>query len=340
MKMNISDKYQLIRQLTFKRTFNLLKLYFSFLWARITKNGKISGYPMAISIEPTTACNLQCPECPSGLKSFTRTTGNLSQELHSKIIDEIKDSVWYINYYFQGEPFINPHFLSFIKYANSKGIYCSTSTNAHFLNSEKAKETVESGLHRLIISIDGTTQDTYEKYRKNGSLSKVIEGTNNILKWKKDLKSKTPHVIFQYLVVNHNEHQLKDAINLSRELGVDEIRFKTAQVYDYKYGNALLPKNDNYSRYRKQKDGTYKIKNKLYNQCWRMWSSNVITVDGKLVPCCFDKDAIHQIGDLKTNSFKSIWKSKAYQSFRKNILSNRKEIKICKNCTEGTKVWT
>ena len=338
--MSLYNNYQLIKHFTLKRIFNLVKLYVSFLNSRITKMGKISGYPMAVSIEPTTACNLGCPECPSGLKAFSRPTGNLTLELHEKIIDQIKENVLYINYYFQGEPYINPHFLSFIKYAKTKDIYCSTSTNAHFLTSQKAKETVLSGLDKMIISIDGTTQETYEKYRKNGSLDKVIEGTNNIIEWKKKLNSKTPYVIFQFLVVKHNEGQLTDAKKLSKELGVDEIRFKTAQVYDYKNGNRLIPENEKYARYKITKNGDFKLKNKLYNHCWRMWSSSVFTFDGKLVPCCFDKDAKHQIGNLQTHSFKTIWNSKVYQDFRKNILNNRKEIDICKNCTEGTKVWS
>jgi len=338
--MSLSNNYQLIKHFTLKRAFNLVKLYVSFLNSRITKMGKISGYPMAVSIEPTTACNLGCPECPSGLKAFSRPTGNLTRELHQKIIDQIKENVLYINYYFQGEPYINPNFLSFIKYAKTKDIYCSTSTNAHFLSPQKAKETVLSGLDKMIISIDGTTQETYEKYRKNGSLNKVIEGTKNIIEWKRNLKSKTPYVVFQFLVVKHNEDQLTDAKKLSKELGVDEIRFKTAQVYDYKKGNSLIPENEKYARYKKTKNGDFKLKNKLYNHCWRMWSSSVFTFDGKLVPCCFDKDAKHQIGNLQTHSFKTIWKSKVYQDFRKNILNNRKEIDICKNCTEGTKVWS
>jgi radical SAM protein with 4Fe4S-binding SPASM domain len=70
-----------------------------------------------------------------------------------------------------------------------------------------------------------------------------------------------------------------------------------------------------------------------------MWSGCVITWDGKVVPCCFDKDAKHQLGDLKTQSFRQLWKSKLYQSFRTSILKSRKEIDICQNCSEGTKVW-
>ncbi|PIZ06251.1 MAG: radical SAM protein, partial [Flavobacteriales bacterium CG_4_10_14_0_8_um_filter_32_5] len=214
--------------------------------------------------------------------------------------------------------------------ANSKKIYTATSTNAHFLTDEMAKKTILSGLDRLIISIDGITQEVYENYRIHGKLDKVLEGTKNILKWKKELKSNTPYVIFQFLVVKPNEHQIEDAKVLADELGVDEIRFKTAQVYDYENGNPLLPTIEKYSRYKKQANGKYALKNKMLNECWRMWSSCVITWDGKVVPCCFDKDATHQLGDLSTSNFNQLWKSEAYQKFRKNILTNRQSIDICK----------
>ena len=120
-----------------------------------------------------------------------------------------------------------------VKYASSKKIYTATSTNAHYLTDEVARKTVESGLDRLIISIDGTTQDVYKQYRVGGNLNKVIEGARNIVKWKKELKSKTPFVFFQFLVVKPNEHQVADIKKLAAEIGVDEVRFKTAQVYDY-----------------------------------------------------------------------------------------------------------
>jgi MoaA/NifB/PqqE/SkfB family radical SAM enzyme len=111
-------------------------------------------------------------------------------------------------FYFQGEPFLNPDFLTMVQYAVSKKIYTATSTNAHYLTDAVAKRTVESGLDRLIISIDGTTQETYQQYRVGGRLDKVLQGAANIVKWKKELKSKTPFVVFQFLVVRHNEHQV------------------------------------------------------------------------------------------------------------------------------------
>ena len=66
-------------------------------------------------------------------------------------------------------------------------------------------------------------------------------------------------------MVKPNEHQIDDLKLLAKEIGVDEVILKTAQVYDYKYGNELIPDNEKYSRYKKHSDGTYSIKNSLEN---------------------------------------------------------------------------
>jgi len=263
----------------------------------------------------------------------------LDHSLFQTVIDQLQDTLSYLTFYFQGEPYLHPQFIPMVEYAYRRGIYTATSTNAHFLNDGNAKATVESGLDRLIISIDGTTQDTYESYRIGGSLEKVIRGTENIVKWKKQLKSLTPHVVFQFLVVKPNEHQIQDVYKLARQLGVDQVALKTAQIYDYQNGSPLIPSQDKFSRYRKTSQGHYEIKSSMHNQCWKMWHSCVVTWDGKVVPCCFDKDAKFVLGNLKENSFEEIWNGPGYQQFRQSLLRSRREIEICKNCTEGTKVW-
>lgn len=329
----------IISKLTIGKAANYALTLSSYAWSRFTGSSAHWGKPIRISIEPTTACNLRCPECPSGLRSFSRPTGRMNLTMLDNILSDIKGHCININFYFQGEPYLHPQFLEMVSRCNRAGIYSETSTNAHFLNSEKAKETVESGLDRLIISIDGTEQETYESYRKEGSLEKVIEGTKNIIHWKKELKSSTPHVIFQFLVVKPNEHQVDEVKLLAKKLGVDAVKFKTAQIYDFENGSDLIPSIDKYSRYVKRSNGKWEIKNPLDNHCWKMWCGSVITWDGKVVPCCFDKDAQHAMGSLREQPFSEIWKSNPYKNFRKSILISRSEIEMCKNCSEGTTVW-
>ena len=335
----LKDKFQILRTMNPRRVWNLILLKYSYFSSKHLKSSRISGLPFSLSIEPTTACNLSCPECPSGLKQFSRPTGKLNAVTNQKFLLEVRKHVFYINYYFQGEPFLNPDFLEFIRQATKLNIYTATSTNAHFINKEKAIEIVNSGLKRLIISVDGTSQQTYENYRVNGKLEKVFAASQHLVDAKKELKSATPHLIFQFLAVKPNEHQIPEIYELAKKIGIDEVRIKTAQFYEYKNGNALMPENENYARYRKNPDGTYSLKYKLFNHCWRMWSGSVVTWDGKIVPCCFDKDATHVLGDFNQNSFKSIWNSASYTQFRKAVLSKRSKIEICTNCTEGAKVW-
>lgn len=335
----LKDGLNIASRTTWKRSLNAAKVIHSYYFSRLTGKPSIGGMPISISIEPTTSCNLRCPECPSGLRSFTRATGKLDMSLFKYVIDQLAPTLSYLTFYFQGEPYLHPEFTDMTGYASSKGIYTATSTNAHYLTCEVARKTVESGLDRLIISIDGTTQQSYESYRVGGSLRKVIEGTKNVISAKKALRSGTPHVIFQFLVVGPNEHEIPEVYALAKELGVDQVVLKTAQIYDYENGSALIPQQGQYSRYRKNADGTYAIKNRMSDHCWKMWHSCVVTWDGKVVPCCFDKDAHFVLGDLKQTTFQEIWRGEAYDNFRKSLLTSRRDIEMCRNCTEGGSVF-
>lgn len=339
-RFNLHDSVNFLNKLTIRRAWNAAKVLSSFYVSRVMNKPVQWGLPISISFEPTTSCNLRCPECPSGLREFTRPTGMLKKDFFSNTIDDLHKDLLYLIFYFQGEPYLNRDFLEMVKYASSKGIYTATSTNAHYLTDDVAKRTVESGLDRLIISIDGTTQEVYQQYRVGGNIEKVLEGARNIVKWKKELKRKTPFVFFQFLVVKPNEHQVDEIKQLAKEVGVDEVRFKTAQVYDYENDpNQLIPMNEKFSRYKKNADGNYVAKNKLMNRCWKLWHANVITWDGLVVPCCFDKDATHQLGNLKMESFKDIWRNDNYKQFRRELMTSRKNIDICSNCSEGVSVW-
>ncbi len=335
----LQDAMNIASKMTWKRATNAIRIVQSYRASRRRGSSSINGLPVSISIEPTTSCNLRCPECPSGLRSFTRPTGMLDSKMFTRLIDELAPTLAYLTFYFQGEPFLNPAFLDMVGYASRKGIYTATSTNAHYLNAENARRTVSSGLDRLIVSIDGTTQQSYESYRIGGTLSKVIEGTRNVIEAKRQQRSKTPHVVFQFLVTGPNEHEIPEVFRLGRKLGVDQVVLKTAQIYDYENGSPLIPKQDRYSRYRQNADGTWSIKNSLADHCWKMWHSCVVTWDGKIVPCCFDKDAHFVMGNLKENSFSEIWKGAQYDQFRNSLMRSRSEIEMCRNCTEGSRVF-
>jgi radical SAM protein with 4Fe4S-binding SPASM domain len=297
----------------------------------IAKKTIILGKPESISVEPTNICNLSCPECPTGTNSLTRTTGDIDLKLFKQIIDDGKKYLYNIILYFQGEPFISKDIYEQIRYAKNNKLYTITSTNGHYLNKENCKSIINSGLDRLLISLDGTNQETYEKYRIGGDFNKVIDGIKTLVATKQELNSKAPYLILQFLVFKHNQHQINEIKQLGKELGVDKVEIKTAQIIN---NSAINTSIDKFSRY-KETDKKLEIKTKLANRCKRMWNSVVVTIDGNISPCCFDKDSMHNYGNYSDISFKEIRKHKSYLAFSNKILSDRKSIDICTNCSEG-----
>jgi radical SAM protein with 4Fe4S-binding SPASM domain len=137
--------------------------------------------------------------------------------------------------------------------------------------------------------------------------------------------------------MKQNEHLIEDVKQYGKDAGVDKVVFKTMQVSTYENAKKFLPSNKKYSRYTVE-NGSFKIKREVKNHCFALWRTSVITWDGKVVPCCFDKDASFKMGSVNGRSFDSVWKSVQFNKFRKRILNNRKSVEMCTNCTEGLKV--
>lgn len=331
----INHYTRFLKILSLKKLHNLYLIYSSYCSSLISKKITHKGEPWSLSLETGTFCNLSCLECPSGQKQFTRPTGTMSLDTFKQIIDkQYKTLIWLI-LYFQGEPYLNKSFFEMVTYAKKKRIFCTTSTNGHFLTKTNALKTVNSGLDRLIISLDGLDQSTYEKYRVGGNFGQVKQGIKNLIEAKKELKKSHPFIVIQFIVFKTNEHQLEEAKKLKKELGVDKVEIKTAQVYSTNDKNQLIPENKKHRRYKQNKSGEWEIKNKAPNKCNRMWRAAVITWDAQVVPCCFDKDADFQMGNILQNSFGEIKNNNAYTKFRNQVFTNRSQIDICRNCSEG-----
>ena len=257
--------------------------------------------------------------------------------LYQRLIRQQRKTLSYLILYLQGEPYLHPQFVEFAKFAKQMRIFSAVSTNGHFLNDEVARLTVESGLDRLIVSVDGASQEVYEKYRVGGRLATVLEGMRRIVFWKGKLQMSHPLLEMQFIVFGHNEAEIDAMKKLKNDIKADRLVLKTAQVYDYEEGSPYMTNIKELSRYEAKGDGTYRIKNKLKNHCWRMWSGSVVTEDGKVVPCCFDKNADYVMGNINEKTFAEIWEGDAYREFRQKISVSRSLIPMCRNCTEGTR---
>ena len=314
----------------FVKTTNALAAGSSFLISSLTGKPVISGMPATVSFELTNYCNLKCPECASGSGQMKRERGFMDIGLFEKVISELRTYLYNINLYFQGEPMMHPGFFLFT--GHSENIKMVVSTNGHFLTAENSEKLAMSGLSKLIVSLDGMDQVVYSEYRLNGNLGKVIEGIKNVAA-ARDRFNSSMKLELQFLVSRHNEHQIAEAERFAKEVKAS-LKLKSMQVINSQDAGKWMPSVKKHARY-KNTDGKYLIKNSLPARCLRLWLNPVITWDGKVIPCCFDKDAEFVMGDLNNESFRSIWNGKLYNEFRKKILTGRNKVDICRNCTSG-----
>ncbi len=292
------------------------------------------SYPLFLGVEPTTACQLRCPHCISGLRAFERPTGRMDPALLEALLKELHPHLWGVLFYFQGEPLLHPHIGQLILKASRYRLFTSLSTNGLLLSEPKIYELLAAGLTHIRISIDGMTSDSYAHYRQGGDLEAVLSGVEKLLAYRKAFRSFYPLVEVQMILFRHNFSEVPAFLAWAKRVGADAARLKTAQVLSPTPESLAEWVPPQASRYAYQADEA------LPNRCWRLWRSAEVTWDGQVLPCCFDKQAHHTFGRMnRGRSLKEIWCSPAAQQFRRTVFSHRAGTEICRNCTEGVRVW-
>ena len=296
--------------------------------------------PLFVSVEPSAVCQLRCPACPVGLsatRSVSPQGGLMPRDLWERVLSQIKDSAWVVQFYFQGEPLLNKDLPLMIREAHGAGLYTIVSTNAQAMTPELAQALVAAGLNRIIISMDGLTQETYEAYRVGGSLDQCKAA----LRWLQEAKQKQSSIPpsmggsrgavieLQVLRLRSNEHEWAAFKKEYKALGADRLVFKTAQLYDYRHGHPLMPSEPRYRRYEQHADGLW-YRKPLSKGCFRVWSGVVIAANGDVLPCCYDKDHAHAYGNLRTASLRDLFSGPKAQAFRAQALLQTPQ--ICQEC--------
>lgn len=318
--------------LTRFRVGNALKCYMSYALGRFGSARFHS--PLFVSVEPAAVCQLRCPACPVGLRHLDVSTSRdlertMSLDVWHRVLSQIRDTAFIVQFYFQGEPLLNKNLPQMIAEAHEAGLYTIVSTNAQALTTEWAEALVQAGLNRIIVSMDGLSDESYNAYRVGGSLEKCKEAIAWLRKAKRVTGYGLPVIELQCLRLKTNEHEWGQFKREYKRLGADRLVFKTAQLYDYASGHPLMPSNPRYSRYIQGSDGSYH-RRKLSKRCFRVWSGAVVTTSGEVLPCCYDKAHAYAYGNITERPLAELFSSKKAQAFRRAAWKEQPD--ICKEC--------
>lgn len=295
---------------------------------------RVRHLPTFVSIEPANYCQLRCPACPVGQRAANNThhrAQNMSWDTYLRILTQVQATAHTIQFYFQGEPLLNPLLPKMIARAREAGLFTVVSTNAQALTRSMAHELVKSGLHRIIVSIDGFSEESYAAYRVGGDLHRALEGLQFLREAKAEYGSSIC-IELQVLRLRSNEHEWQWIKRHYKSLGATRLVFKAAQLYDYQHGHSLMPTDERYSRYKKGEDGIYHLARPRRRSCYRLWSGCVVTTTGEVLPCCYDKAGEHAFGSLMEQNLEQVWHNKNADDFRRQVLQDSHAIPICREC--------
>ncbi len=193
-------------------------------WERSRGRETVTGLPYVTVLDPTNVCNLKCPICPTTKGILPQPSGRISLEDYRRFVDRIAPHTYRLILYNWGEPFLHRQIVEMLHYAHRNKISTQISSNLNILPREGAEALVRSGLDDLVVSCDGLTQETYERYRVRGNLSKLVTNMNLIRDAKRKLKCSRPNIELQFLVFQHNEHEVPRVEEFARGHGADVVR--------------------------------------------------------------------------------------------------------------------
>lgn len=296
--------------------------------------------PFSAVIDPTNVCNLDCPLCASRLQHYSK--GYMTHETFDLILKKIP-SLRIVVFFNWGEPFLNPRIFEFFRKAVDKNIYTITHSNFSLERDDSFFENIiKSGLHQLVLSIDGFTQKNYEQYRIKGNIELILSNMKRLVAVKKKLKSRDPKIVWKFIVNRFNENEIGMAKDFCKKHGIEFVTDRIGlgdDIPDFQFGpsvterrNKWLPKNTDYILpvYKNEKSYKYPY---IDAPCGQLFSSIVVNHDAKITPCCWVTNKDNTFGDLKEQSFEEIWHNEKYKHSRGLFLENPFEKKIETVCT-------
>ncbi|MFQ5956544.1 MAG: radical SAM/SPASM domain-containing protein [Candidatus Brocadiales bacterium] len=322
------------RALSTRRLYNLLmgKLQHRLGYSRLY------SYPAKITIESGNICNLRCPLCPTGQNDPSAEKGLMSFETYKKVVDELGEDLYLMRLYNWGEPLLNPELVPMIEYAVSKGIIVKISTNLDVkIDANQVKALLCSGVHKIYVSCNGTSEETYPIYHVGGNFSRVMDNLRMLATKRSELHSPTD-IVWLFHVFSHNEHEIErakeEAAKLGIRLEVNKMRpdmgkeiFETAEEAIERDGR-WLPEDPQYNIFDMEKK-----RPKRRSSCDLLWTETVINWDGSVLPCCSVYSEKYAFGNILKRPFREIWNGESYQAARRDVLSKENGTwTICRAC--------
>lgn len=302
-------------------------------WDRAQHFEEELPYPLHVDLELTFSCNLRCPMCIMSLpKQELRQWGDprikMTLEAAKRIIDEgVREGQVSLGLNGTNEPLLTPYLVDIVEYAKAQGMLdIMFNSNASLLTEGLSHRLLESGLTRIMFSLDAVTQETYDQIRIGSDFDKVMSNIQTFLRLKREKGSILPLVRVSFVKMSINEHELEPFLNQ----WVEKVDFISVQ----QYGNPFQGQGKSAKEVLRSQALDFQFEE--YFRCPQPWVRALVRNDGRVLPCCAFLGMKFDLGNIFDSSLKEIWQSPRWRDLRQLHREGRfAQEPICKECKES-----
>lgn len=290
-------------------------------WSEYPKNGVVNKVPLQIDLFAVDICNLKCPMCPR--QDFVPGKGYMTFDTIKMILDQATEhGLCAFNFGGLGEPTLHPDLFRIIQYAKEKGVVdVNMHTNGTRLDHDFNKQLLDSGLDRLIISLDSADKEKYEKIRVGAKFEKVCAGVEDLLLQRKEHLKTRLHIKANFIEMDEDNPGEKNKFLSYWSQKVD--RISILRYLDCRNGEEGLFHKKNYVQ-----DDAF--------CCAELWRRLAIWSDGTATICFRDIKKRFAIGNINEQTVAEIWTGEKMNRVRDmHCRENFKSLSLCSSCPDS-----
>lgn len=316
---------------------------------------KVKSYPIDATIDLVTACQLKCHYCAVGNQTIHRKVSYMKNDIFTWIANEILDATFITWFFSAGEPLLHKYIADLIGKVKEKEIFSVISTNLSLaLSGEKIDALLLCGLGMISVSLDGASPETYMKYRRGGQFDLVWKNLGRLIQRKQQLGLTTPFIEWRYLVFEHNQHELRLAMQMAEDIQVDLFEVFPGYAPDEPQGcdvrRATIPlpmavKGVTLDKGRLRNQTTLQRNLRGRKEAIRLgditdspkcdwhYYGAMIYPDGALAPCCVATDEEDDFTHiLHHKSFHDAWNAPVFTRTRRGMRDDLPTGTVCDRC--------
>lgn len=288
-------------------------------WARYL-DIKRTPEPHLHQIEPTNHCLYSCVMCPRP-KKMKREKGFLDFDLFAGVIDEVSSysetsKAREIELFHFGESLLHPDIDKMVSYGAGRGLRLTLSVNGPQLYPELSGKILAGGPFRLIVSLDGHDQSSYQSVRgANADYEKAADNIRTLISLHEKMKSDT--LISVRMILMHSNEECSSLFRKQWEDAGIHVEIREF----FPWGEPDMAGIGSFKKY------------PPFMPCPFPWQYMVVQWNGDVVPCCRDYNGVNKLGNVLEASLKEIWNGAAYENFRERMATGIfEDNSICPEC--------